>query len=445
MPWKTLALSFCAWKSLLFVLAALCPGPGYDTSAFVLFDSSTQRHDEFSSMSRASRFLLNLLRWDAVYFVQAAEHGKLHEQEWAFSWVYSRLLSLTGQYVFRCEECPLQCYVVAGIVISNLCHLCSAFILYHLVILIVERPERHQIALVASVLHILTPAALFLAAPYAEALFSLLNFGGILMYAQSKLHEPSRTQTLVKDALKLCSGLCFATACLIRSNGLLSGLIFLFDLVGQLASLKPASWNAQSCRRAVVTCTAGTLVLLGFIAPQYLAYLEFCVGDPHSVRPWCKKALPSIYSWVQSHYWNVGLFHYWTLSNLPLFVMATPMLWILVASSSAVLYDGLRTVTQDVKADDAISLALPVHRLPELAVPQLILALTAFTSFHVQIVNRIASGYPTWYVMLATLLVDARSKAPAAKSLGQRQWFVRGMIIYGLVQSTLFANFLPPA
>ena len=92
-----LVFTFCAWKALLLLLAAFCPGPGYDTSSFILLDTSVQRHEHFHTVSRFNRFILNLFRWDALYFVKAAERGQVHEQAWAFSGVYSHLLRLTGQ------------------------------------------------------------------------------------------------------------------------------------------------------------------------------------------------------------------------------------------------------------------------------------------------------------------------------------------------------------
>jgi hypothetical protein len=94
---RQLVLIFFLWKTLLLGLAAFCPGPGYDTSALMLIDPSIDRHTNFSSLSRADRLTLNLFRWDALYTVKAAERGKIHEQEWAFSWAYSRLLGSVGQ------------------------------------------------------------------------------------------------------------------------------------------------------------------------------------------------------------------------------------------------------------------------------------------------------------------------------------------------------------
>jgi phosphatidylinositol glycan class V len=86
-----------------------------------------------------------------------------------------------------------------------------------------------------------------------------------------------------------------------------------------------------------------------------------------------------------------------------------------------------------------------MHYVPELALPQLVLAIAAITSFHVQIVNRLASGYPTWYLMVATWLVDQDGFLDSVKSRHRSQWVIRGMLVYAMTQGMLFANFLPPA
>ena len=94
---KQLVTIFCAWKALLLLVAAFCPGPGYDTSALILSDASPHRHSSHLASSQPSRLGLNLLRWDALYFAKAAERGVVYEQEWAFSPAYSRLLHFAAQ------------------------------------------------------------------------------------------------------------------------------------------------------------------------------------------------------------------------------------------------------------------------------------------------------------------------------------------------------------
>lgn len=74
-----------------------------------------------------------------------------------------------------------------------------------------------------------------------------------------------------------------------------------------------------------------------------------------------------------------------------------------------------------------------------LAVPQGLLALMALTSYHVQIINRISSGYPLWYWYLVSGAMDARKNRRGLSVAAQV------MVAYALIQGVLFGSFLPPA
>jgi phosphatidylinositol glycan class V len=124
------------------------------------------------------------------------------------------------------------------------------------------------------------------------------------------------------------------------------------------------------------------------------------------------------------------------------------MLWLLLASSVAVLRSysqPRRSVPQSGVTTESRNEPPIMHYVPELALPQLVLAIAAFTSFHVQIVNRLASGYPTWYLMIATWLVDQYEASGSERTRQRSQWIIRGMLVYTMAQGMLFANFLPPA
>ena len=165
------------------------------------------------------------------------------------------------------------------------------------------RQQQSRIPFVASVLHICTPASLFLSAPYAESLFSLLNLAGMLCYAESKATANPGFISFQEVAYKLSSGLLFAVSTTIRSNGLLSGLVLLYDVARYLPQLLLLRSSVHDICRIIVTCISGTLIAVGFVGPQYLAYLDYCRINNSVMRPWCEKSIPSIYSWVQSHYW----------------------------------------------------------------------------------------------------------------------------------------------
>lgn len=199
----------------------------------------------------------------------------------------------------------LQHYVWAGIVVSNLCHLSSVLVLFRLLNVVLGPEQNVRIPFIASVLHILSPAGMFLSAPYSEAFFAALNFTGMLHYVQAKrAQESSKNQAVRADALLLSSGVVFAGATLVRSNGLLSGLIFAYDVARYLPRACRFQLNRIDIRRIAVTCVAGSLVAVGYFLPQYVAYREYCVTKRISAtRPWCQNKLPSIYSWVQVQYW----------------------------------------------------------------------------------------------------------------------------------------------
>jgi GPI mannosyltransferase 2 len=144
---------------------------------------------------------------------------------------------------------------------------------------------------------------------------------------------------------------------------------------------------------------------------------------------------------------------YWTISNIPLFLLATPMLYIMARSANLAIVgrcDGNlarktekpveRKQNAETDARDRIAIKQRDALLFRLALPQLALSVLALTTFHVQIITRISSGYPLWYLVLAWEITDGNvNKTRMAK------WTVRWMIMYALIQGVLFASFLPPA
>ena len=143
---------------------------------------------------------------------------------------------------------------------------------------------------------------------------------------------------------------------------------------------------------------------------------------------------------------DVGLFRYWTASNLPLFLLAMPCLWMLLVSSAwACTYPASSIFT--VPKNFSTVANLDKDSLIRLAMPQVVLALAAFTSYHVQIINRLSSGYPLWYIWLASAIAEP-AKQPHDNLIrrgGTPQLIVRSIAIYAIVQGGLFASFLPPA
>ena len=80
-----------------------------------------------------------------------------------------------------------------------------------------------------------------------------------------------------------------------------------------------------------------------------------------------------------------------------------------------------------------------------LLVPQLVLAILALTTYHVQIITRLSSGYPIWYWWLASLILEDSKVQVLGKYWSPPKIIVQWMMCYALIQGGLFASFLPPA
>lgn len=149
---------------------------------------------------------------------------------------------------------------------------------------------------------------------------------------------------------------------------------------------------------------------------------------------------------------NVGFLRYWTFSNAPLFLLAAPMLFILISSglwSWASKTNAGKPRIDNAKmsndpADDPWMSPVGMALTSRLAVPQLVLSVLALTTYHVQVITRISSGYPVWYWWLASSIVCQKPLRLGRRSIPTKS-VVKWMVLYALIQGGLFAAFLPPA
>lgn len=164
--------------------------------------------------------------------------------------------------------------------------------------------RRSKLAFLTAGLHIISPAGMFLSAPYAEGSFSFLNFFGFYCYAQT-LEDHLMISRALRDILVVLSGVIFGIATTFRGNGLFSGLILVYDAFACVTQILQNKDVKSRVRRLIVVCLSGTLMACIAAIPQYLAYDEYCnVRNLNGrLRPWCSGWIPSIYGWVQSEYW----------------------------------------------------------------------------------------------------------------------------------------------
>ncbi|KAM0562896.1 hypothetical protein ACHAPJ_001736 [Fusarium lateritium] len=415
-PILSLTAAFAAWKGLLLSIAlGAAVGPDYDTSTSLFFDVV------YGAKTPVPALATRLTRWDGLYFMHDAIKGKVYEQEWAFgTGLPAAVRSVGGLGGLQVWE-PL-----VAIAISHISHLIAVLALYQLTVVLCND---RRLAYLTAVVHILSPAGLFLSAPYAESAFSCLSFVGNLLFAISLKSSPD---SLKRNASVIAAGLSYGVSCTLRSNGLFGGVLFAVEVVtGLLALLN--GFTFSKLLRLIAPIIGGLLVAVGFVAPQVLAWMRYCNGQDieGELRPWCRSHIPSIYTFVQEEYWDVGFLKYWTPNQIPLFLLAAPMLTLLIKSGTELVREPTRVLRTI--ADEECKLFVRT-----LAAVQTLLAVLAITNYHVQIISRLSSGYPVWYWWVASCLMDK-----------QRHSLGYGVIVfitmYAAVQGGLFASFLPPA
>ena len=178
------------------------------------------------------------------------------------------------------------------------------------------------------------------------------------------------------------------------------------------------------------------IVFSPFVGHQYLAYLSFCsrsITEP--VPQWCSQTLPFIYSYVQSKYWNVGFLRYWTINQLPNFLLAAPTLSLIFAYC----FRHLRKMLPELVFNNSTSTSSRSFKsltIDPHAIHATILCLILLVASHTQIVLRLAGSIPLTYWAAAWLVSEHHT-------LG-RLW-VTWSVLWSFISIVLWGTFLPPA
>lgn len=316
-------------RALTLVLQALFNAviPDHQAEAF-----SPPRLTPSGSLDQLVEGLLGgLSRWDAEHFLFIAEYGYLYEHNFAFFPGFPLVL-VVGTELLRPLRVLLSlrsCLLISVALLNSLFSVLAAVALHDLGCRVLHCPRQ---AFYGALLFCLSPASVFLTAGYSEALFAFLMFT-----AMGQL-ERGRSWT---------SGLLFALATSVRSNGLVSVGFLIHSQCRSFFS----SFMVQTPLRQLLKLMGSVFLLvltlgLPFALFQYYAYIQFCL--PGSARPipepllqlavdrgyriangnkppWCSWKCPLIYSYIQDTYWNVGFLRYYELKQVPNFLLATPM------------------------------------------------------------------------------------------------------------------------
>lgn len=299
---------------------------------------------------------------------------------------------------------------------------------------------------------------------YAEPFFALFSFQGM---------------NACYNRNYFFASICFALATCFRTNGILLSGFILYGLIAQPILLELVS-NPKNAHREPPPATLRLLIrvfnpskilyglvltavaLSPFITQQFMAYSAFCYlsnsSEPSSIhpRPWCATRLPMIYSFVQSHYWDVGLWRYWTPAQLPNFLLALPMLALVGCSSAWFLWNARRIIGGITRPTDTKKLARPANSELSLSpstvlillpygLHALALSLVLFTAAHVQIALRVLPAATPWAAWAGAALIMQGAKLKYSLWSVISHLWIGWSIVWVFVSSILWLAFLPPA
>lgn len=224
----------------------------------------------------------------------------------------------------------------------------------------------------------------------------------------------------------------------------------------------------QLALRSIIYTVALTVMCMSpLLLHQYNGYQAFCLTPTGRTREWCSNTLPSIYSFVQAHYWNVGFLKYWTISQIPNFAMAAPPLLLILYSSTTIIRTSTSQVLTLLRTSSSRTSAAPnrdasplpsatldlwspsdsgsLNKLPH-ALHALALSLILLFSAHTQIALRVLPTLPFMHWSLAQLATHREVGQKEGQTM-ERIWrfYIGWAVVWFALSCVLWSAFLPPA
>ena len=417
--------------------------PPYDTSASEAYSSSSSNLllDSLPSLGHGN--------WDSVYLNYLAKHGYDYESFGAFFPLYPSLLGALASLLYL----PLQllmsydtCIVLTSLLLNNTLFYCNTFLVHKLAKLYgLTETQAYQAAL----LYALNPASIFMSVGYTESLFSFFVLLGLI----------------IREADSQWYFILFCMATGVRSNGLSLVFFILYDhvacmvkanqvlvvntivMVVQVGTVVSPFFffqnhlydmycndadNSKLCTLICVFIWTEKCYTIYDLSKRYLNPLNHYLPNAthsnsvFSVSDWCDIGIS--YGYIQTNYWGVGFFKYWTLQQLPNFLLAAPMfalVAVILLSWAEEQYDNLSELhTNYLFHIFNFNLAGYLHLAA--------LTVLALVGMHVQVVTRfLVANCPFLFLYCAKLKRPAVSRAVLC-------YFVVYSVVGTVVHSTFF-------
>lgn len=438
-------LSRIALISIQFVANWLIP----DHNAGVFVSPASYVRNETICDRLVEAGLGGFRRWDAEYFQHIAEHGYTYENTLAFYPLYPFAVRYATYTIRALLPWNVACanrtqLLLIAIVLNVIFFAKAASALYDLTI---DVFNDRRMAQVAVTLFCFNPASVFFSAPYTESLFCWLCFSVMLNCKKNQFAS---------------AAIPFAASIWCRSNGLINFGFVAFYLIKHSKLRNISSWIKFATKLISMAIVAAG----AFFIVQAYFYLLYCteyrvdwpshlgnyasennlvvagaVNRTADQSPWCRQSLPISYGYIQSTYWNVGLFKYYELKQIPNFLLAAPILLV-------VLFNCWRYVAKNPRIVLTLGL-IPIHGKNT---NQFVFIVHAFTMavfcvlfVHIQVATRmLASSSPCLYWFVATHITDKKSLGQILRTRSRTgKAFVVWFGAYYCIGTILFCNFLP--
>lgn len=392
-------------------------------------------------------------RWDGEYFLHIAEHGYTYEHTLVFYPFFpfcvrymTNLVKLMETIIgIECEFNDLSLLIAVSL---NIVFFTKAALVLHQ--LSIEIFNNYRLARITTTLFCFNPASIFFSAPYSESLYCWMSFS-VMLYC-------SKNQ--IQFAL-----LPFVLGLWCRSNGFINIGFILYNAIRDIWSKNNRNWTTFVCGFVKVLFYA-IVAGVAFAIVQSYFYTLYCEGKPFEMNEairnygiennfvlagkqkakWCSYDLPFSYSYLQSHYWNVGLLKYYELKQIPNFLLASPILTMIIyhsikfllANPKIALHLGLfQTSNNREKTKHFVYL---VHALA--------LCIFCLLFVHIQVSTRmLASSSPYIYWICAQHFLRERHQNSWKAFLQPKSRitkFIKAWFFgYFIIGTILFSNFLP--
>ncbi|XP_052838903.1 GPI mannosyltransferase 2 [Drosophila gunungcola] len=395
------------------------------------------------------RCLGGLRHWDGEYFMHIAGNMYTYENTLAFYPLFPVVVRHVAQ-ALEFVGLPLsqESVLLLVAVALNLWLFCeSANLLYQLTHRMFNDLNKSWNA---ALIFCFNPATIFFTAAYSESFFAYASFHLML-----ECLKPTDNFRFLRMGAAL-------TACVLcRSNGLITMGFPLYFFARQLLVKGKEPTSCWQRGQMALTLLAAVGILHTYYFYIYRLYCLPSTSEDHPQHivdyadkrkylmsgqgsegsPWCQYTLPFPYTYVQSHYWDVGFLRYYKWKQFPNFLLALPMLSFMHWHCYTYLRDFIKVFRAKVATPSLYRELVKEHIAFPFVLHAAFLTLVCTVYVHIQVSTRLlASATPVFYWFAADHMPKTLAQLRLRSKAGAL--FV-WCTTYSFVGTVLFSNNYP--